>query len=656
MHRTQRRSNDQSRKRRENSKPIESLESRRLLSATISLNQPVHPAINIAPAAVSGFTGYSPSQISQAYGFNQVSFNGGSIQGTGAGQTIAIVDAYNDPNILNDLTQFDAHFGIAAPPSFSNVSQTGGSVAGITTDAGWAGEIALDVEWAHAIAPQANILLVSASSQSLGDLLTAVNYARNAPGVSTVSMSWGGSEFYGQTAYDSLFTTPAGHTGVTFVAASGDSGSWWGPQWPASSPNVLSVGGTSLTLANSTGTYGSETGWGGSGGGVSRVESEPGYQSNAQGTGARTTPDVSYNANPNTGFAVYDSVPYQGQSGWSVIGGTSAGAPQWAALVAIADQGRALNNLGPLDGSSQTLPMLYSMYNSNGTYTTSYHDVNSGASSWFMSAGVGYDGVTGLGTPQAGAIAKVLAGTGSATATGASSIIRNKPESRAVARAASIASATNVPSVFSEITVRAGTTLQIARAVEVVPDIASVRVASAGTALSVGATNTAAALDASLVTWVGSGPPAFRVASPAGALSAAEAIARAIAPGGSVEGTPAAPAAAIAGAVARAAGPILAATEPANVFYHFANFDPIATFSGAIKAFADESASIPLIGAAETDGHFSRAWTITAVVLAIDAVLVGRWYADRSAARRARSKAAAAGMCGEIDSAHEWRE
>ncbi|MDB5174643.1 MAG: pcp 3, partial [Phycisphaerales bacterium] len=530
------------------------------------------------------------------------------------------------------------------------------------TDAGWAGEIALDVEWAHAIAPQANILLVSANSQSLGDLLTAVDYARNAPGVSTVSMSWGGSEFYGQTAYDSLFTTPAGHTGVTFVAASGDSGSWWGPQWPASSPNVLSVGGTSLTLANSSGAYGSETGWGGSGGGVSRVEPQPSYQSNAQSTGGRTTPDVSYNANPNTGFAVYDSVPYQGQSGWSVIGGTSAGAPQWAALVAIADQGRALNKLGPLDGSSQTLPMLYSMNNSNGTYTTSYHDVNSGASSWFMAAGAGYDGVTGLGTPQASALVNVLAGTGSGTATGALAATGNKSASRAAARAARAvnepvaASATNVPSVFSEIAVRAATTFEIQKTVEVVPDIASVRVASAGTALSVGAMNTAAAVDASLASWVSSGPPAFRVARPTGAISAAETIARAIAPGGNVEGTPTAPAAAIAGAVARAAGPIIAAAEPANVFYHFANFDPIATFSGAIKAFADESASIPLIGAADTDGHFSRAWTITGVVLAIDAVLVGRWYSDRSAARRAKSKAAAAGMSGEIDSPHEWRE
>ena len=159
--------------------------------------------------------------------------------GTGAGQTIAIVDAYNDPNIKSDLQVFDNQFGIAAPPSFNVVNQTGGANLP-AADAGWSMEIALDVEWAHAIAPGANILLVEANSSSINDLVGAVNYARQAPGVTTVSMSWGGSEFAGESTYDSYFTTPAGHAGVSFVAASGDSGG--SGEWPAVSPNVLGGG------------------------------------------------------------------------------------------------------------------------------------------------------------------------------------------------------------------------------------------------------------------------------------------------------------------------------------------------------------------------------------------------------------------------------
>src|SRR5262249_28286556 len=138
-------------------------------------------------------------------------------------------------------------------------------------DAGWAGEIALDVEWAHAIAPGANILLVEARSSSLTDLLNAVKYAASQPGVSAPSMSWGAGEFAGETVYDSVFTQP----GVTYVAAAGDNGAWGGAEWPASSPNVLSVGGSTLTLS-STGTYLGETAWSsyspwqyGSGGGAS---------------------------------------------------------------------------------------------------------------------------------------------------------------------------------------------------------------------------------------------------------------------------------------------------------------------------------------------------------------------------------------------------
>jgi hypothetical protein len=402
---------------------IESLECRTLLSA-------------VTAATTSTVQGFSPSQIRQAYGFNQVTFGAG-VTADGTGQTIAIIDAYNDPNIKSDLNVFDTQFGLGSA-NLKIVNQTGGSTLP-TTDSGWAGEISLDVEWAHAIAPGASILLVEATSSDLTDLMAGVNYARNAPGVSTVSMSWGGSEFFSfnggefssQTNYDPYFTTPAGHQGVTFIAAAGDSGTFSGVQWPASSPNVISVGGTSLYTSDSSGTYSSESSWSGTSGGFSQVESEPNYQLNVQSTGVRTSPDVAYNADPNTGFAVYDSVPSQGISGWQVVGGTSAGAPQWAALIAIADQGRVLAGNSTLDGASQTLPLLYSFYGQPGTsgyssYTTDFNDVidtsAGGRVHWRWGgygfagtpATAGYDTITGLGTPRT-ALIQALASASPAT-------------------------------------------------------------------------------------------------------------------------------------------------------------------------------------------------------------------------------------------------
>ncbi len=173
----------------------------------------------------------------------------------------------------------------------------------------------------------ANILLVEANSANLGDLLDGVNYARDASGVSVVSMSWGTNEFSSETSYDSYFTTPSGHQGVTFIAASGDEGSWYGPEYPATSPNVLSVGGTTLKISSTSGNYGSESGWSDSTGGISKYESEAAYQRIVSSYGKQASPDVSYDANPSTGFYVYDSVPLDGSSGWWEVGGTSAARP-----------------------------------------------------------------------------------------------------------------------------------------------------------------------------------------------------------------------------------------------------------------------------------------------------------------------------------------
>jgi subtilase family serine protease len=336
---------------------------------------------------------YTPAQIRHAYGFDQL-----PAWVDGSGQTIAIVDAQDNPYIVNDLITFDRAFGIPDPPSFTKVNQSGGTRFP-APDKGWAGEISLDVEWAHAIAPRANILLVEANSASLVDLYTAVDYARNQPGVVTVSMSFGGSEgSYEPYVDNNILITPAGHVGgyglpggITFVASSGDHDVGL---YPAYSPNVLAVGGTSLYL-DSQDNYLGETGWSetgtgwASGGGISQIEPEPAYQYSVHNLGARTVPDVAYNADLNTGFWVFTTLT----GGWGGVGGTSAGAPQWAAQVALADQARAVMlGVGSLDGASETLPAIYSPIMSG-----DFNDVTVGYNGYF--AGPGYDLVTGLGSP-----------------------------------------------------------------------------------------------------------------------------------------------------------------------------------------------------------------------------------------------------------------
>jgi subtilase family serine protease len=378
----------------------EMLETRQLLSIG-TIASPVsssiaQPLLQVVPMAGGGSSAYSPQQIASAYEINGISFSG--VSGNGAGQTIAIVEAYHDPNIQADLTAFDAHFGLTAPPSF-----TVDNLGGTTTDAGWALETALDVEWAHAVAPQANIVLVEAADPSLNSLLNAVRTAASQPNVSVVSMSWGTSEFYGEWNVEGAFTTPGGHANETFIAASGDSGAWSGPSFPAVSPNVLAVGGSTLALGTAT-SYGWEAGWTGSTGGFSGLDnsfqyglSVPSYQVStlkAAGLdyGLRTTPDVSFNASPDTGYAVYDSVSYGGSSGWFDVGGTSAAAPAWAGLVAITDQGLVASGQSTLT-TTQLLTNLYSLPSSD------FHDITSGFNGYH--AGSGYDLATGLGTPQA---------------------------------------------------------------------------------------------------------------------------------------------------------------------------------------------------------------------------------------------------------------
>jgi hypothetical protein len=371
---------------------LEQLEDR-TVPATILMQptyQLLHPADNplLAPA------GLSPMQIRGAYGFNKLDFPG-NIAADGNGQTIAIVDAFDDPTAASDLSAFDQQFGLA-DATFLKVGMNAVGQASTNrfpnADQEWSVEIGLDVEWAHAIAPMARILLVEANSNSYADLLTAVDYARNYTGVTTVSMSWGGSEYSGETAMDSHFTTPAGHPGVTFFASSGDSGA--PALTPSVSAHVVSVGGTTLNV-DATGDWLGETGWSGGGGGISSYIGQPSYQSSlaiygAGASGMRAAPDVSFDADPVTGVAVLSTYGY---GGWLQVGGTSAASPQWAALISIADQGRALAGEASLDGYTQTLPTLYRLPSAD------FHDIVVGDNGYL--AGPGYDLVTGLGSPVA---------------------------------------------------------------------------------------------------------------------------------------------------------------------------------------------------------------------------------------------------------------
>jgi subtilase family serine protease len=281
------------------------------------------------PDARSAPTGLSPATIKSVYNFPTSST-------TGAGKTIAIVDAYDDPSAESDLGVFSQQYGLPACTSangcFAKVDQRGGT-SYPRKDAGWALEISLDIQWAHAIAPGAKILLVEADSNSFANLLAAEDYAKTH--AEYVSNSWGASEFSSEAGFDSHFA----QTGVSFFVSSGDAG--LPAEYPSASPNVISVGGT--TLHFSGGVFTSETGWSGGGGGCSSYETATAAQA-AFGQyaqvgcagGKRATPDVSLDADPSSGVSVYDSTRYQGQSGWFTIGGTSASSPMWAGRAAVA--------------------------------------------------------------------------------------------------------------------------------------------------------------------------------------------------------------------------------------------------------------------------------------------------------------------------------
>ncbi len=336
-----------------------------------------------APTVATTPRGYGPAQFRGAYGLPAAA---------PVSQTIAIVDAYDDPNVAADLNTYSTQFGLplcnSANPCFRKVNQSGNAGPYPQANSGWALEIAMDVEVAHAICPNCKILLVEASSASLANLEAAVNTAANL-GANEISNSYGGSEFSAETS-DSAYN----HPGIAVTVASGDNG-YGSFGFPAASPHVVAVGGTTLSVGAGN-TWGGETAWSGSGSGCSSYLTAPAWQTAdanwaLTGCGARRgVADVAADANPSTGAAVYDSVKYQGRSGWFQVGGTSLSSPLIAAVYALAGGAPSAYPAAELYPRQQSVP-------------ASLHDVTSGASGTCSTiicrAAPGYDGPTGVGTP-----------------------------------------------------------------------------------------------------------------------------------------------------------------------------------------------------------------------------------------------------------------
>ncbi|WP_284983702.1 S-layer homology domain-containing protein [Arthrobacter sp. efr-133-TYG-118] len=335
--------------------------------------------------------GYGPADLQSAYRLPSLT--------AGIGRTVAVVDPYDAPTVEADLAVYRTRYGqtpcSSASGCFRKVDQDGGSSLP-PVNAAWAQETSLDVQMVSAACPNCSILLVEARSNSLTDLGTAVNTAVNL-GANAVSMSFGGPEVGGVTRFDGAYFN---HPGIPLVASSGDNGytNATAPptvNYPASSPNVVAVGGTTLTLDTSKVRGWTERAWGGAasgapgpGSGCSAYEPKPAWQHDT-GCPNRTVADVASVADPSTGVAVYDSTPSNGMSGWMVFGGTSAAAPVIAATYALA---------GPTPAGISPAQLAYSS-------PWALNDLANGANGtcavpYLCTAGYGYDGPTGLGTAQ----------------------------------------------------------------------------------------------------------------------------------------------------------------------------------------------------------------------------------------------------------------
>lgn len=402
-------------------------------------DQPAGASDALAPmAAGAQIATYTPAQIRAAYGLAPLPAAGSALSAAqaaqlGAGQTIYIVDAMHNPNTAAELAAFNQRFSLptcvtrtlapgaslplAAPSAKAcelvvvySTAAGAMSAAAPAYDAGWATEIALDVQWAHATAPLARLVVIEAADASVNSLLGAIRLA-NAMGPGAVSMSFGGAEGSWTATADSAFTGAA----MTYLAATGDSGA--GVSWPAVSSKVLAVGGTTLTYSGSGAR--TEAGWSGTGGGTSAYAGLPTYQTSAvPGMGAalrRKVADVAFNADPASGQYVAVMAPGAGAVSWISAGGTSLATPQWAGVVAIANARRALLAKAPL-GAPHAL--LYGQIAAlPSSYAAAFADITRGQNGTCATciAGTGYDILSGLGTPNLGSLLGLMA-DGSAVA------------------------------------------------------------------------------------------------------------------------------------------------------------------------------------------------------------------------------------------------
>jgi subtilase family serine protease len=321
-----------------------------------------------------------------------------NLPSTGGSNAIAIVDAYHYPTAQADFNAFSQAFGLPTESSKA-ITYKGNKALAVVYAAGtqplsggafiesWNLEAALDIEWAHAMAPNAKIYLVEAKSDSSQDLDAAVRVAANLPGVKEVSMSWGGGEAsYEKWMSDPVFTT----RGVVFFASGGDSADEM--EYPAASPYVVACGGTSINRATD-GSFVNQTAWSDTGCGPSVYEARPAFQNavaNVVGT-KRGVSDLSFVSDPNTGVYVYDSTPIWGEKGWFILGGTSVASPSLAGVVNLA---ASSGNGFALNTAAEEARIYGNLGNS-----AAFMDVASGTDGKY-SATVGYDFVTGVGTPN----------------------------------------------------------------------------------------------------------------------------------------------------------------------------------------------------------------------------------------------------------------
>ncbi len=339
-----------------------------------------------APRAATLPSGYGPLDLQAAYSLPS--------DVAGSGQTIAIVDAYDAPKAESDLGVYRKTYGLPACTTvngcFRKVNQRGGTTYP-RSNQGWALEISLDLDMASAVCPNCKILLVEADSNSYANLLAAVQTAVNL-GATAISNSWGSSEFSSEASSQTPFCN-ASAAGIAVTASSGDSG--YGASFPAASTCVTAVGGTTLARSSSAPRGWAEVAWSGAGSGCSAFIAKPVWQTDT-GCSNRTIADVSAVADPNTGVAVYDTNGYFGRKGWFVVGGTSASAPIIAGVFALA-------------GNAKTGSVMQSYpYNAVAANPSVVNDVAGGSNGscnplYLCTAVAGYDGPTGLGTPNGSA-------------------------------------------------------------------------------------------------------------------------------------------------------------------------------------------------------------------------------------------------------------